>query len=68
MPFNQGAVQKSTNYRNFYFSTDYSVYCLVDYSSISVRLISSFALRGPLFTFFPTENDRQTAFVPDRRN
>ena len=49
---------KTINHRSFYCFTDYSVYCFSNLSSTAVLMISSFALRGPLFIFLATENDR----------
>ena len=47
---------------------DFFVYCFTDYSSSSVRLISSYALRGALYIFFKRQKaTEQTAFVPDRQ-
>ena len=43
---------KTINHRSFYCFTDYSVYCFSNLYSTAVLMISSFALRGPLFIFF----------------
>ena len=49
---------KTINHRSFYCFAEYSVYYFSNLSSTAVLMISSFALRGPLFIFLATENDR----------